>query len=175
MGQRAASDGGARAALAIVALGLVSAVAYGIVHDQITIRICPTYFTVFHPHVVDTDSLTVLALVWGVLATWWVGLGLGLLLALAARCGSRPKRDARSLRRPVAVLLLVTGASAGIAGLVGRALASDGSIVVAPAWAAKIPTDQHVDFLTNLWAHNGSYLVGGLGGLFLALRVYRTR
>ena len=84
-------------ALAIVALSILAAVSYGIVHDQITARVCVEYFTIGHPQVlaVPTDSPTVLGFVWGVIATWWVGLGLGIPLALAARLGS-PAQEVRT-------------------------------------------------------------------------------
>src|SRR4029077_1503393 len=77
--------------LKIILLCVAAAIAYGVAHDQITARVCLEYFTVFHPPVFATQSPTALALGWGVIATWWCGLLLGLLLALAARSGSRPK------------------------------------------------------------------------------------
>jgi hypothetical protein len=45
-------------AIAIVILCIVSAVSYGILHDQITARICVEYFTIGHPPVFDTTSPT---------------------------------------------------------------------------------------------------------------------
>jgi hypothetical protein len=66
-----------------------------ILHDQITARVCVEYFTVFHPPVFNTQSPTLLACGWGVIATWWVGLFLGLFLAVAARIGPRPKLSVR--------------------------------------------------------------------------------
>ena len=57
--------------LKIVALCTLAAIGYGLVLDQITIRICEEYFTVFHPQVLpEGSSKTLLALAWGVLATW---------------------------------------------------------------------------------------------------------
>ncbi|MGB7665981.1 MAG: hypothetical protein WBL66_01850, partial [Candidatus Acidiferrales bacterium] len=48
--------------LKIIALAVAAAIAYGIVHDQVTIRVCPEYFTVAHPHIFRTGSLTLIAL-----------------------------------------------------------------------------------------------------------------
>jgi hypothetical protein len=48
--------------LKIVALCIVAAVVYGIVHDQVTARICLEYFTEFHPPVFLTSSPTLLGL-----------------------------------------------------------------------------------------------------------------
>src|SRR3954447_21650435 len=91
----------------IVLLSIASAVAYGILHDQVTARVCVEYFTVGHPPVFPTESPTLLAIGWGILATWWAGLLLGIPLTLAARAGRRPKRSVRSLVRPVVTLLFV--------------------------------------------------------------------
>ncbi len=107
-------------AVAIVLLCIAMAILYGIVHDQVTARVCVEYFTIGHPPVFDTDDTTLLALGWGVIATWWVGLGLGIPLAIAARAGSMPKRGpsivdpadpdpARRSRDAVAVISGVVG------------------------------------------------------------------
>jgi len=72
--------------LKIVGLGVLAAIGYGIVHDQVTVRVCLEYFTIFHPRLISSTSPTLLALAWGVAATWWVGLPLG--LGLARQCSS---------------------------------------------------------------------------------------
>src|SRR5512142_351112 len=108
--------------LKIIVLVIGAAIVFGIVHDQITARICVEYFTIGHPPLFPTTSPTLLALGWGVVATWWVGLPLGLLLAAAARLGARYKLTAVQLRRPMLVLLLAMGAAAGISGAIGGLL-----------------------------------------------------
>lgn len=42
--------------LKIILLCLVSAVGYGILHDQVTARICVEYFTIGHPMLFPTTS-----------------------------------------------------------------------------------------------------------------------
>lgn len=163
------------AALRIVLLCTLAAVAYGLVHDQLTVRVCLAYFSEFHPPLVATHDPTLLALAWGVVATWWVGAGLGLLLALAARAGGRPRLAAHELVRPVLGLLGVMALAALALGLVGAGLARAGTIGVAAPWDVRIPRDQHVGFLACLWAHNASYGVGFVGGALLALRTWRRR
>ncbi len=73
--------------LAIVVLSILACVTYGVIHDQITARICVEYFTIGHPQIIASESPTMLGFVWGVIATWWVGAILGVLLATAARIG----------------------------------------------------------------------------------------
>src|ERR1700676_2919513 len=98
--------------LKIALLCIVSAVVFGILHDQVTARVCVEYFTIGHPPVFDTDSPTLLALGWDVIATWWVGLLLGIPAALVSRLGSWPKYCAAALIRRVCGLLPVAMACA---------------------------------------------------------------
>ena len=105
--------------LAIVLLCVAAAVVYGVLHNQVTARVCVEYFTIGHPPLFYTDSPIRLAIGWGVIATWWVGLILGILLALAARAGYPPPVPVERLVRPVLRLLLVMGTVAILAGTVG--------------------------------------------------------
>ena len=57
----------------IVLLCMAAAIAYGIVHDQITARLCVEYFTVAHPPLFHTTSPTILGICWGIAATFGVG------------------------------------------------------------------------------------------------------
>ena len=77
-------------AIKIIALCILAGAVYGILHDQVTVRVCLEYFTVFHPNIFHTQSPTLLALGWGVLATWWVSIFLGIMLVIAARAGYEP-------------------------------------------------------------------------------------
>jgi hypothetical protein len=75
-------------ALGIVLVSILAAVVYGIVHDQVTARVCVEYFTIGHPPVFHTDDPTLLGIGWGIIATWWVGAMLGAPLAIVARSPS---------------------------------------------------------------------------------------
>jgi hypothetical protein len=160
---------------AIVGLAVAAAIIYGILHDQITAHVCVQYFTIGHPLVFHTDSPTLLGLGWGIIATWWVGLFLGVPLAVVARAGRRPKRSVASLLWPVTVVLLVMAACALLAGIVGYLLASMGLVFLLEPLSTAIPPDKHAAFLADVWAHSASYLVGLLGGIVLLIRVWRSR
>lgn len=161
--------------LGIAALCVGAAVLYGILHDQITVRICPEYFTIGHPPIIKTKSLTLLAAGWGVIATWWMGIILAFPMIVAARAGRLPKRDVRSLLRPVGQLLAVMAAGALICGIAGYLLGRDGTFVLDGPTAGLIPTEMHPRFLADLWAHTASYAVGFFGGLFVIARVLWSR
>jgi hypothetical protein len=151
----------------IVLLCVLAAVVYGIVHDQITARICVEYFTVFHPPVIESDSPTLQGLVWGVIATWWVGLGLGVPLAIAARAGAWPQRDIAWCVRPVTILMLICGACALIAGLVAYLLQSSSALHLSPSYVQRLPSGHRYGFLIAAFAHNASYASGFIGGWIL--------
>jgi hypothetical protein len=161
--------------LGIVLMCVVAAVCYGMAHDQVTARVCVEYFTVGHPPVFGTDDPTLLGMGWGIIATWWVGLLLGVPLAVVARAGSRPKRSVGSMVRPVACLLAVMAACALAAGVVGWRLASSGAVVLVGPVARELPADRHVPFLADMWAHSASYLVGLVGGVVVMVLVWRSR
>lgn len=161
--------------LRIVGLAVLAAVIYGIVHDQITARICVEYFTIGHPPVFRTDDPTLLGLGWGVIATWWVGVLLGIPLAVAAQAGSQPPRRAGSLVVPLLRLLAVMAVSAMIAGVTGWCLARTVAVRLGGRMSYLVPPERHVAFLTDLWAHSASYTVGVVGGAILIAQVWRSR
>lgn len=159
----------------IVGLCVVMCVTYGILHDQITARVCVEYFTIGHAPIFGTDDPTLLGLGWGILATWWVGVMLGIPLALAARIGRRPKLRAGALVLPIVVLMLVSAAAALLAGLMGGALAIAGHTALHGSLRASVPESKHSAFLADLWAHNASYTVGFIGGGVVILRTWLIR
>jgi len=161
--------------LAIVLMCMTAAVVYGIAHDQVTARVCVEYFTIGHPPVFGTDDPTLLGVGWGVLATWWVGLALGIPLAIVARAGSRPKRSVGSLIWPVACLMAVTAVCALASGVTGWLLARSGAVVLMGPIASKLSADRHVPFIADLWAHSASYVIGPAGGVVVLVSVWRSR
>ena len=161
--------------LRIVLLCVLASVVYGIAHDQITARLCVEYFTIGHAPIFHTDSPTLLAIGWGILATFWVGALLGIPLALAATHGPRPRRTARSLVKPIAILLLCMAVVALVAGIAGHYIASSRTFVLPEPLASRLPADKHVAFITAGAAHGASYFVGFAGGLVLIWRVWKSR
>lgn len=72
----------------------------GVAIDLVTANVAVEYFTVHHPHVVDSESPWVMALVWGVGASWWAGLALAPFLWWAN------VRRAQLLPRPLVVRMV---------------------------------------------------------------------
>ena len=161
--------------LAIVGVSIAAAVLYGIAHDQVTARLSMEYFSIGHPTIpgLDYSNPTLVALVWGTIATWWVGLALGILLAIAARAGSRPPVGVGSVLRPIGWLLVAMAGCSVLGGLAAHGLAVAGAIWLVPPFAEQV--QDPIMFLAVGGAHLAAYAAGGIGGLIIAVRVWRSR
>ncbi|HKD35732.1 MAG TPA: hypothetical protein VKB78_03000 [Pirellulales bacterium] len=163
--------------IAIVVMSILAAVIYGILHDQVTARICIEYFTIGHPdlgrpEIFHSNNPTVIGIAWGFVATWWVGLMLGVPLAIAARAGRWPKRTARSLVRPIAMLMAVNAVCAFIAGFAGWIAASRGANAEVVSF---LSPEKRVPFIAVWYAHQSSYAVGFIGGVIVLSLIFYWR
>ncbi len=158
----------------IVGLCVLAAVSFGVVHDQVTARVCLEYFTIGHVDVAGREP-TFVALYWGVVATWWVGLPLGVVLAIAARVGeARRATSARELVPHVTILMGSLFVFAMTAGLFGYARAAMGGAPT--SWVPQVvPGDARLGFVFDAWAHGASYLGGLVGGLGLSIATFVRR
>lgn len=162
--------------LKIILLCIAAAIVYGVCHDMITTRICLEYFTVFHPPVWGgaTDP-TILALTWGVLATWWVGLILSIPAVMLARGGNGPQLTARDLIRPIGYLLLTMAIGSLLAGLTAWFLGSTGAIRTNPDFARLMRREAELGFLIDAWAHLAAYAFGFFGGMTVCIWIWWRR
>lgn len=159
----------------IVLCSTLAAVTFGICHDLVTAHLCIEYFTVAHPFVLPSDNPIVMALIWGVLATWWVGLSLGTALGLAARLGGRPRRNAVHLLPEIGKLLMATALLALSLGTVGYVCSVMHWIWLVAPLSKQIPSEHHNFFFFDAFAHAGSYLGGFTGGIWLAYKTWKSR
>ena len=159
----------------IILFCVVAACGYGIVHDQITVRVCMEYLSVAHPPLFPTRSPTLLALCWGVAATFFIGLAFGVVLAVVFHAGPPPPLPAARLRQPVFTLLAAMGLSAFVAGVTGYALVRSGLLPIPDAVDQMVPAGKHARFMAVWFAHLASYLVGLPGGAFVCFRVWDAR
>lgn len=161
--------------LRIVLLTILAAIVYGEVHDQVTAHVCVEYFSIGHPRVIESQSPVDLAMIWGVVATWWVGLILGIPLAICCRAGGRPKLTAAQLIKPISVLLAGMGVLASIAGVAGYIAARHSAVQLLEPLKSDVPADARVRFLADYAAHLASYAGGFLGGIALCVWAWRQR
>lgn len=161
--------------LQVVLLTVLVSVMYGIIHDQITARICLEYFTLAHPPLFPTTSTTLLALCWGIAATAGLGIVLGILLALVSQAGAPPPWPLPRLLRSLVWLLAFMAGSAIIAGLTGYELSRARVISMPVGLAAMIPSSRHDRFMAVWFAHGASYLIGLGGSMVLYFWIWIAR
>jgi len=162
-----------RETLRIVGTCIGAAVLYGVAHDLVTAHLSVEYFTVAHPPI-GTDDPILLALVWGVIATWWVGVLLGVPLAAAARLGRAPRVAVDDLRPAVVRLLVVMGIAAAAAMLLA-ALATGETFFLSDPLFERVPRERHGRLAVAAVGHAVSYFVGFAGGIALIARTIRAR
>lgn len=162
-----------REALRIVGTCVGCAVLYGVAHDLVTAHLSVEYFTVAHPPI-GTDDPFLLALVWGVLATWWVGVLLGVPLAAAARLGRAPRVAAVELRPAILRLLVVMGVAAAAMMLLTALGTGEGFALPDPLFQ-RVPRERHGRLAIAAVGHAVSYFVGFAGGIVLIARTVRVR
>ena len=156
--------------LLIIGVAIVIASIYGVAHDQVTYTISPEYYTKFKfiqfnladtvaaQHMTQPRSAVVMT---GVMATWWMGLGIGLVLglfALAFRNGDMMFRSALTalwIVLGIAVLMAMVGYFYG-----HYVLAKKG----VDWWLPPTLVDKTA-FITVGSIHNFSYAGGGIGML----------
>ncbi|MFM7053006.1 MAG: hypothetical protein ACKOYN_12880 [Planctomycetota bacterium] len=159
-----------RIVLAVTAL----AIAYGIAHDHVTVRIAPEYFTVLHPRIIESESPNALAFAWGFAATWWMGLGLGLLLAACCRMGARPKRTLRDVAPLLGIIVALLPVVAAVAAFAGREVAA----AIGPDALlrdARIASERRLDVITVFSAHVAVEVVGAAALVALSVHSWRMR
>ncbi len=87
---------------------MAAAIAYGICQDVVTANVYNSYFLPpFHRQIVASQSPFVLGLLWGFIATWWAGLGLGVVVGLANTLGTEKPLPWCPLRRQILLALLI--------------------------------------------------------------------
>lgn len=159
--------------LRVVLVTLTLGILYGIAHDMVTAHVCVEYFSKFHPEIIRSDNPALLALAWGVTATWWVALPLGMALGLAAAVGSRPMAPVGWIAKRLALVLVGLWLFSMTAGLIGGRVG--GPLTLQFLHRSGLPPGREARFWFDYWAHLAAYGGGVLGGLAMVVAVYRSR
>ncbi|WP_018341666.1 hypothetical protein [Cytophaga aurantiaca] len=152
---------------------IVIASIYGIVHDQFTFTISPEYYTKFKfyqfgiatpgDEAIFPNARLYVALV-GVMATWWMGLLIGMILG----CVGLIHNNGLVMYRITLKAMLLVVLIAFVTGLIGLAY---GKFYLAEAgvnWWLPSNLIDTKNFIAVGSMHNFSYL-GGLLGLIVAI------
>lgn len=161
--------------------GALIAGAYGIVHDQITFRIGPEYFTKFKRvqfHYLDPQApmeLTVVKI--GFLATWWVGFFAAWFMGRITLPHEPLRKAARRSGWGVLAMILTAIVSAMIAYSIAPTSFEDPRLIHWTDLLNRYEITDTLGFIRVGYIHNASYLGGFLGlvGALIGLRLTRTR
>lgn len=141
----------------------------GIAIDVVTANVAVEYFTVHHPHVVDSESPWVMALVWGIGASWWFGLAAGVLLWWMNIRRQQPLSRKRILRMIVPCLvviwLVMMGIVAGVYGIAGRI----------PETQRRVTFESDRRLMAVALSHSTEYVLGGIVTIVLMIQIARVR
>jgi hypothetical protein len=151
---------------AFVFLSVLAAGLFGIVHDQISYTVSHEYFTKFkfiQFRLLDADVPERVRAGWvGFLASWWMGIPLGLFAGAAGFVQRTPSQMRRALLWSLPLLIAFT-LSVAIAGLVYGVFQTQ-SIDFANyrGWYLPVGLEQPRRFLCAGYMHNSAYLGGVL-------------
>lgn len=164
--------------LLIIAIAPLIGGLYGIMHDELTYTISPEYYTKFkfyqfglmdlgNEAIFPNPRIEVSAV--GFMATWWMGLPIGIILGLVGLAHKNNKQMFRATIGAIIVTVIVVFAT----GLIGLAY---GKLYLADAGVNWWLPDNLIDtknFIAVGSMHNFSYL-GGLTGL-IAGTIYSVK
>lgn len=134
----------------------VASIGYGIIHDLLSTQVCLEYFTTYHPPVFATQDPILLALGWGVYATFWMGAILGLLLGAVSFYGSAPALPVQRIRKPLILGLAGLLVLAVISWLIIHAIGGY-AIQLAQTQGKKPPSELDRRLVSSAVAHMVSY------------------
>lgn len=163
----------------IIALTPLIAGLYGVIHDQLTYTISPEYYTKFKFYqfgLVDANEKVVFSnpriqvSVVGFLATWWMGLPIGLILGLVGWAFTNEKNMIGVTLRA----MIVTMAVAFVTGLAGLAYGKFYLAETGVSWWLPDDLADTKNFIAVGSMHNFSYL-GGLVGLVAGIVYSRKK
>jgi hypothetical protein len=148
----------------VIFLAIVAAGFYGVVHDQISYTVAPEYFTKFkfiQFGLTDTPaSERVRASIIGFLASWWMGLPIGLLVGAAGFIHRGPQR---MLKVSLWSIMIAAGFTLcfGLCGLVyGYLQTRHVELAQYQNWFIPEDVTDLRRFLCAGYMHNASYLGG---------------
>lgn len=166
----------------IVILAMLIGGLYGSLHDQLTYIISPEYYTRFKFHqfgLVDNLGEAILpnprlaVAIVGFLATWWMGIPIGIILGLTGLIHPGWKRMLTVTCKAILVTVLLAFLTGVVGFLYGHFYLAHKTREDFPNWYFPENLVDFKSFVTVGSIHNFSYL-GGITGLISGI-VYSTR
>lgn len=155
------------AARIVLECTLLSCVA-GIAMDMVTAHVAVEYFTIHHPKVVESTSPIVMALVWGIGASWWFGAICGGVLAVVNQRRSFPLSVAAVRSRMIAACAVLWAVLMSILASV--------YVLLGLAPLKRTPTFDHDRRLMAVAVtHMTEYVLGAVALVVVASLVWRAK
>ncbi len=159
----------------VILLTMVAAIAYGVLHDEVTAHLCIEYFTAGHPRIFNTQSPALLGFCWGVVATFPLGAVIGAIFADVSQAGGAAPHPIGALARSLLLLLSFMALCALLAGILGFELARHSILSLPASFDSLVAPSRRARFMAVWFAHAASYLAGFAGSAWLAARIWRRR
>ncbi len=156
-------------------LGVGALTGYGMLMDQVSVRLCPEYFTVLHNPIPGLTDPTLLGIAWGFLGSAGGGVALGYGTGLAATVGRKPPLATRDLVRPMLLLVGGVAAATAVTGAIVAIHAAAFEIHLDPLFAKRIPVERHRAAFTVACYHAAAYSFAILGSVALLVWIGRER
>jgi hypothetical protein len=156
-------------------LGAIAAISYGTIQDQVSVRLCPEYFTLFHSPIPGLTDPTLLGIAWGFLGTWWAGVFLGYGAGVIATVGNLPKLSPLEIVRPLLLLMLGIAAVVIVTGLSVWRHAVMFGVTIESGLKMMLPPERHQDLLIVACYHFVGYVAAFGGGFVLWVWIWRDR
>jgi hypothetical protein len=141
----------------------------GICLDLVTANVAVEYFSVHHPRIVETERPWVLAIIWGIGASWWFGAISGVVVGTINH-GRQEPLSPRQILKWSAIACFVLW-------LIMMAI-----LLSVLAFANTIPEEQRrptFDYdrriMAVAMAHQFEYLLAAMALLIIAIKTWRTK
>jgi len=146
---------------------ILLSIVLGIAIDLVTANIAVDYFAVYHPHVIDSRSPWLLALVWGVIASWWAGAAGGAILAFFNR--NLPTRV------PSRMVLTWMAKACGIIWCTMMAIVAGVYLLASaiPLNQRRLTFEEDRRLMAVAIAHSGEYVFAAIAVLIIAVKMHR--
>jgi hypothetical protein len=140
----------------------------GVCLDLITANVAVEYFSVHHPRIVPTENPWVLAVVWGVAASWWFGAIAGVIVASINHRRQYPLEATRILKWTFIACVVLWQTMIGI-------------LLAVLAVTSKIPLDERPAtfehdrrLIAVALTHQLEYVLGAVALLLIAVMTWRS-
>jgi hypothetical protein len=153
-----------------VVLGsILRACLLGICLDLVTANVAVEYFSVIHPKVLPTENPWILALYWGVAASWWFGAIAGLIVASINHRRKQPLDPKRIWKCTTVSCVILWIAMIGIL----LAIMAISSTIPIDQRRATFESDRRL--VAVAMAHQFEYILGGVALLIVAVMTWRAK